>query len=184
MNCDLVVLYSGGADSTLLLNLARTLNKEPLALMINYNQLHIDELSHARKYVEKHMYENITIKIDGYNVNSALTGNGKKGIYEGVNIHNVPARNSIFLSIAAGIAESKNINEIWFGANWEDYELKFPDCLQEYIGRINNVFEISGVKPIKVYAPLLGMSKELITSLLKIYNINNDEYFSGYGQYA
>lgn len=184
MNCDLVVLYSGGADSTLLLNLARSAGRQPLALMIDYNQLHIDELSHAKNYTEKNKYENMTIKIDGYNVNSALTGNGEKGIYEGVNIHNVPARNSIFLSIAAGIAESKNINEIWFGANWQDYELEFPDCLQEYIGRINNLFEISGVKPIKVYAPLLGMSKELIISLLQIYNVQENEYFSGYGQYA
>ena len=53
MNCDLVVLYSGGADSTLLLNLAKSVKREPLALMIDYNQLHGDELFHAKKYVEK-----------------------------------------------------------------------------------------------------------------------------------
>ena len=84
MNCDLVVLYSGGADSTLLLNLARSAGRQPLALMIDYNQLHIDELSHAKNYTEKNKYENMTIKIDGYNVNSALTGNGEKGIYDGM----------------------------------------------------------------------------------------------------
>jgi len=125
----------------------------------------------------------MTIKIDGYEVNSALTGNGEKGIYRGVNIHNVPQRNSIFLTLAAGIAESKNITEIWFGANWQDFELDFPDCLQPYIGKMNELLKISGAKPITVYAPLLGMSKELIKEMLKLYSINSNDIFSGYGEF-
>ena len=184
MNSDLIVLYSGGADSTILLNLARSINRKPLAVMIDYGQLHFEELNVAEEYVNKNKYENMTVKIGGYDVNSALTGNGEKGTYEGVNIHNVPQRNTIFLSIAAGIAESKGINEIWFGANWQDYENLFPDCLQEYIGRINNLLSISGSKPIKVYAPLLGMSKDLIEKLLILYKIDQEDIYSGYGQFA
>lgn len=184
MNSDLIVLFSGGADSTLLLNLARSINKKPLALMIDYGQLHIEELKFAKEFVEKNKFENMIIKIDGFNVNSALTGSGEKGTYEGVNIHNVPQRNTIFLSLAAGIAESKGINEIWFGANWEDYENLFPDCLQEYIGKMNNLLAISGSKPVKVYAPLLGMSKELIERLLISYKIDQEDIYSGYGEFA
>lgn len=180
---DLVILFSGGADSTLLLKMAEKLGKKPLALMIDYGQLHIQELEFAKRYCEKNKIKNMTIKIDGYEVNSALTGNGEKGIYQGVNIHNVPQRNSIFLTLAAGIAESKNIVEIWFGANWQDFELNFPDCLQTYIGKMNELLKISGVKPITVYAPLLGMSKELIIEMLKNYGMEKNEIFSGYGEF-
>ncbi len=180
---DLIVLYSGGADSTLLLQMAKSMGKKPFALMIDYGQLHKEELEYATKYLEKNGIESMTVKIDGYNVNSALTGNGEKGMYEGVDIHNVPARNTIFLSIAYGIAESKGITEIWFGANLEDYEHLFPDCTQEYIGRMNKVLEIAGVRPIKVYAPLLGMEKYMIKVMLKLYKIKEDEIYSGYGEY-
>jgi len=179
---DLVVLYSGGADSTLLLSMAIEMKREPLALMIDYKQLHIEELVYAKDFLDNYNIKNMTVEINGYNVNSGLTGSGKKGLYEGVSEFNVPARNSIFLTIAYGIAESRNINEIWFGANFEDYEHLFPDCTQEYIGRFNKMLEVAAVKPIKVYAPLLGMSKEMIKHFLKQFDIKNSEVFSGYGK--
>jgi 7-cyano-7-deazaguanine synthase len=185
MKPDLVVLFSGGADSTLLLKMAEKVERTPLALMIDYGQKHINELKFAKKYLDKHKIENMTIKISGYDVNSALTGSGEKGIYEGVDIHNVPARNTIFLAFAYGIAESKGIQEIWYGPNWQDYEHIFPDCYQQYIGRMNSVLEISGVRPIKVYAPLLGMPKELIMDILeKQYGIGKENLYSGYGEFA
>jgi 7-cyano-7-deazaguanine synthase len=184
MNEDLVVLFSGGADSTLLLLNATKLKKKPLALMIDYGQKHIAELEFAKRVLDKTKIEYMTIKISGYDVNSALTGSGEKGIYKGVDIHNVPARNSIFLSLAYGIAESRGITEIWFGANWEDYDHLFPDCTQEYIGRMNKVLEIAGVRPIKIYAPLLGMEKYMIKETLKNeYGITEEELYSGYGEF-
>jgi len=183
MSEDLVVLYSGGADSTLLLKLAELMNRKVFAVMIDYGQLHVQELVFARDQLKKLKIPNTTIKISNYDVNSALTGIGEKGLYPGVDIHNVPARNSIFLSLAYGIAESKGITEIWYGANWEDYEHLFPDCYQEYIGRMNRVLEISGVRPIKVYAPLLGMQKYMVQDLLKAYGIKDEDIYSGYGEF-
>ncbi len=184
MNDEVIVLYSGGLDSTVLLNLAKSMNKKPLALMIDYNQKHIKELEVAKLYVEKNKIENMTVKIAGYNVDSALTGSGGKGIYEGVSIFNVPQRNTIFISIAAGIAESRNIKEIWYGANWDDYENLFPDCMQQYIGSMNKLLEVSGSKPIKVYAPLLGMTKEIINVLANNYNLTQKDVYSGYGEFT
>jgi 7-cyano-7-deazaguanine synthase len=182
---DLVVLFSGGADSTLLLKLAEKLGKKVFALMIDYGQLHKAELEYAKKYLDNHKINNMTVTISGYDVNSGLTGSGEKGLYEGVDIHNVPTRNSIFLSLAYGISESKGIQEIWYGANWEDYDHLFPDCTQEYIGRMNKVLEIAGVKPIKIYAPLLGMEKYMIKDLLrKEYGIDaSKDLYSGYGEF-
>jgi len=183
--CDLVILYSGGADSTLLLKISEKLNKTPLALMIDYGQKHIKELSFAKQYLDKNKIENITIKISGFDVNSALTGSGEKGLYEGVDIHNVPGRNTIFLSLAYGIAESRGITEIWMGANWEDYEHLFPDCTQNYLGAMNKVLAIAGVRSLKVYAPLLGMEKYMIKGILKNeYGIDPEtDLYSGYGEF-
>ena len=180
---DLVILFSGGADSTLLLEMAKKINRKPLAIMIDYNQLHIQELGFAKRYCDKNKIENITIKIGGFNVNSALTGNGEKGVYEGVDEHNVPARNSIFLSLAAGVAESKKIKEVWIGCNWEDREHLFPDCYQEYLFNLNKVFEIAFSYPIKVYAPLLGMQKYMVKDLLTHYGIKEVDIYSGYGEF-
>lgn len=183
-NCDLVVLFSGGADSTLLLKFAETMLRKPFALLVDYGQLHLEELDYAREYCKKNAIENTTIKIEGYNVRSGLTS-GEKGIYEGVDIHNVPARNTVFLSLAYGIAESKEITEIWYGPDWSDREHLFPDCYQEYIIRMNSLLEISGVKPIKVYAPTLGFTKEMVLLMLKnMYGITEKELFSGYGDFT
>ena len=80
--------------------------------------------------------------------------------------------------------KNKGITEIWYGPDWSDFEHLFPDCLQLYIGRMNDVLEIAGVRPIKVYAPLLGMTKEMILKILEVeYEITKKDMFSGYGKF-
>ena len=180
---DVVLLYSGGADSTLLLKLAESMGKKVFAVMVDYGQLHKEELKFAKKYLDKYNIPNMTIKVEGYNVNSALTGSGEKGLYNGVDIHNVCARNSIFLSLAAGVSESKGIKEVWIGCNWEDREHLFPDCYQEYLFRLNTVFEVAFSYPIKVYAPLLGLQKYMVHDMLKFYQVDEKELYSGYGEF-
>jgi 7-cyano-7-deazaguanine synthase len=179
-----LVLFSGGADSTLLLKLAEKMKTEVFALMIFYGQLHREELDIARKYCTLNKVPFKEVTISGYDVNSGLTGSGEQNLYEGVHSHNVPARNSIFLSLAYGFAESMGIQEIWYGANFDDFENRFPDCTQEYIGKFNEILKVAAVKPIKVYAPLLGMNKGMINNLLELYGIKKEEVFSGYGQFS
>jgi len=181
---DVVILFSGGADSVLMLKFAEIMKRKVHAVMVDYGQLHIEELEYAKKFLDENNIENTTIKISGYNVNSGLTGDGQKGGYDGVSIYNVPARNTIFLSLAYGIAESKGIDEVWFGADMSDYFGKFPDCAQEYVGRVNHLFEISGVKPIKVRAPLLGLTKEMVLEMIESYGISTDKIYSGYKEFS
>lgn len=181
---NVVILYSGGADSTLLLEIARKIGKYPFCVLIDYGQLHIEELTFAEKQCKERNLSYQIVKLSGYNVESGLTGSGEKGIYEGVHSHNVPARNSIFLSIAYGIAESLEIQEIWYGADWSDFEHLFPDCTQEYIGSFNKMLEKAAVRPIKVYAPTLGLSKEMVIHLLQYFGVNEKSIFSGYGEFA
>ena len=183
MTEDLVVLFSGGADSVLLMELALSMGRKPFALMIDYGQLHIEELNYAIKYCKNSKIKYQTVELKNYNVSSGLT-TGEKDLYPGVARNNVPARNTIFISLAYGIAESKGITEIWMGADWSDYEHLFPDCGQEFLGRMNKVLEIAGVRPIKVYAPLLGFTKEMVLKQLESYGITKDKIYSGYGEFA
>jgi len=179
-----LVLFSGGADSTLLLKLAEKMKKEVFALMIYYGQLHREELDYARMFCTNNKINFKEVTISGYDVNSGLTGTGEQNLYEGVHSHNVPARNSIFLSLAYGFAESMGIQEVWWGADYSDFEHGFPDCTQKYAGKFNEMLEVAAVRPIKVYAPLLGMTKEMVLKLLESFGVSKNEIFSGYGQFS
>ena len=183
MTEDLVVLFSGGADSVLLMEFADDMDRKPFALMIDYGQLHIEELEYAKSYCAFHGIQYQVVEIKNYNVPSGLT-TGEKDLYHGVARNNVPARNTIMLSIAAGIAESKGIKEIWYGADWDDREHLFPDCYSEYVFNLNKVFEIAFSYPIKVYAPLLGFTKEMVLKHLESYGITKDKIYSGYGEFS
>lgn len=178
---DLVVLFSGGADSVLMLEFAKIAGKTPFCVLIDYQQLHQKELDVAVDYLAKNNIKWKTIQLYGLGINSGLTGDGVKGTYEGVHEMHVPGRNSIFLSIAFSIAESMDIDTIWIGSDWSDRLNLFPDCYQEYFAKVNEMFKFAGPKEIKVEAPLLGFSKEMVLSLLESFDINLSEVFSGYG---
>ncbi len=182
-NNDLVILYSGGSDSRLLLEFALKLKKIPICLLIDYGQVHQEELKISIKSLIDLNIKHELIKINNFNINSGLTGDGKKGTYEGVHERHVPGRNSIFLSLALSLAESRNIDTIWIGSDWSDRLNLFPDCYQEYIVKINELFQIAGSKPVKVEAPLMGFSKDNVLGFLESLNIKKEEYFSGYGNH-
>jgi 7-cyano-7-deazaguanine synthase len=115
-------------------------------------------------------------------INSGLTGDGTKDKTGEVHEMYVPGRNTMFLSIAFSIAESKDIDMIWLGSDWDDRLNLFPDCYQEYIYAMNFAFQFAGPKPIKVEAPLAGLSKLNIMKSLKFAGIQEHEIFSGYGE--
>lgn len=178
---DLVILYSGGADSALLLNLAVALNYTPMCVIIDYEQKHKEEIEYAKNQLDHIGVFYKIISLKNYDVNSGLTGDKTPSLYSGVNEMNVPARNSIFISIASGIAEANDIDEIWFGANFSDRLNNFPDCYQEYVVKMNELLKVSGSKPIKLRAPLLGFTKEMVKdTLVKVFDVSINSVYSGY----
>jgi len=180
----IVILFSGGADSRALLELALLMGKEPFCLLIDYEQLHKEELDSAKKQLDLKKVKYQVVKISGLNITSALTGEGGGGRFgpeEEISPWYVPSRNLMFIAVAASVAEDLGIITIWYGADASDYENRFPDCIQEWVGRVNKVLEINGSHSIKLVAPLLGFSKEDVLSLLKSFNVKEGEYFSGYG---
>jgi 7-cyano-7-deazaguanine synthase len=178
---DLVMLYSGGADSLLMLKIAQMAGRTPHCVLIDYGQKHVDELNFAKDQLEDAHVDHQIVKVDGLNVDSGLTGDLKEARWDNVHEMNVPGRNTIFIGLAISVAENMDIDEVWYGPDYSDRINLFPDCYQEYVVKMNEVLAISGVRPIKLVAPLLGMTKELILNILEYqFGITEAKMHSGY----
>jgi 7-cyano-7-deazaguanine synthase len=172
-----VILTSGGLDSTTVLALAKAAGHELHAISFDYGQKHRFELESAAVVaramgVKKH----ITSRIDLLQLGgSALTGgievpksNSVEGISREIPATYVPARNTIFLSLALGWAEIIGATDIFIGVNAMDYS-GYPDCRPEYIRafeKLANLATKSGVeaaerggKSLRIHAPLVQMTK-------------------------
>jgi 7-cyano-7-deazaguanine synthase len=164
-----IVLLSGGLDSMVAAGMARAAGYRLFALTIDYNQRHRKELFAAAKIaamlgVERH----ITLPIDLSRFGgSALTDTDiavpKNGVEPGIPVTYVPARNSIFLSLALGWAEAIGAHDLFIGINALDYS-GYPDCRPDFV----SAFEAMAVAATKfgndggrftVHAPLVDMTK-------------------------
>ncbi|QMW22237.1 7-cyano-7-deazaguanine synthase QueC [Sandaracinobacteroides saxicola] len=163
-----VVLLSGGLDSATCLALAAQEGWRILALTIDYNQRHRIELDAARRLAAHYaVARHIVLPLDlrGFG-GSALTDDiavPKTGVEPGIPVTYVPARNTIFLSVALGWAEAAGAHDLFIGVNALDYS-GYPDCRPEFIAAFEamaNTATRAGVEgtPFKVHTPLLAMTK-------------------------
>ena len=168
-----LVLFSGGLDSTTVLSYALSKKYKIIALTINYKQRHCYEIEASKKIIKKyHNINHIIFDIDLSKIGgSALTDSNidvpnKNTI--GIPVTYVPARNTIFLSIAASYAERHMIRDIFIGVNAIDYS-GYPDCRSEFIKSYEQMINIgtksgSEGSAFKIHAPLINLSKsEIIT---------------------
>lgn len=163
-----VVLVSGGLDSTTVLAMAQAEGFECYTLSFDYGQRHRAELVAAERVSSG--YPNVVHKVVNLNLNSiggsALTDENiavPESPTEGIPITYVPARNTVFLSIALGWAEVLGANDIFIGVNAVDYS-GYPDCRPEFIDAFEllaNVATKVGVEGgrIRIRAPLSDLSK-------------------------
>jgi 7-cyano-7-deazaguanine synthase len=179
-----VVLLSGGLDSATALALAVREGFSCHALSFDYGQRHRFELGAARRVAGalgavEHRVVGIDLRAIG---GSALTGDAavpkgdaQREIGAGIPVTYVPARNLVFLSVAAGYAEVVNARDIFIGVNAVDYS-GYPDCRPEFIESIERTVNLgtkAGVEAaargegpwLRVRAPLSGMSKAEIIRL-------------------
>ena len=166
-----VVLLSGGLDSTTCLAIAQKQKFEVFALTVNYGQRHIFELDSAKNIVEifnvkSHSIIDINLAQFG---GSALTDdievpkNRTELDNNDIPVTYVPARNTIFLSLALAWAETIEAYDIFLGVNALDYS-GYPDCRPEYITAFEqtaNLATKAGVsgKSFKIHTPLINMTK-------------------------
>ena len=167
MSREAVVLLSGGLDSMVCAGIARERGFSVVALTVDYNQRHRVELEAARSIAaslaDRHIVLPLDLRAFG---GSALTGDiavPKDGVAPGIPVTYVPARNTIFLSLALGLAEASGARDIFIGVNALDYS-GYPDCRPEFIAgfeRLANVATKAGVEGDRftIHAPLQQMSK-------------------------
>ena len=168
-----VILVSDGIDSTTTMAIAKSEGYELYALTIDYGQRHVHEIENARLVsnffkADKHIVISINLREIG---GSALTSSievpvnrSPEEISHGIPVTYVPARNTIFLSIALSWAEVLDADVIFFGANVVDYS-GYPDCRPEYIRAFEKMANlgtgkgISGETRFSIKTPLINMTK-------------------------
>lgn len=167
-----IVLLSGGLDSTTTLGIAANEGYNCHAITFRYGQRHEAELACAKKIaahfgVRDHVIVNIDLRAFG---GSALTSDldvpknrNASEMSDGIPSTYVPARNTIFLSFALAMAESRGIRDIFIGVNAIDYS-GYPDCRPEYIAAfqtMGNLATKAGVEgdPFAIHTPLIDLQK-------------------------
>jgi 7-cyano-7-deazaguanine synthase len=170
-----LVVLSGGLDSTVCMALAtEATGTPPLALTFDYGQRHRVELDRAAGVAGHYRAEHLVVHLDTSAWGgSALTDDAvdvpSEGVGGGIPVTYVPARNSIFLAVALGVAEARELDAVWIGVNAIDYS-GYPDCRPEFIEAFRGV-ALTGQKrgvegnPIELCTPLIGSTKEAIVRL-------------------
>jgi 7-cyano-7-deazaguanine synthase len=163
-----VVLTSGGLDSTTLLAIAKSEGYHCYTLSFDYGQRHRAELVAAKRCsadlgAAEHKVVGLDLRAIG---GSALTDDAidvPEQESEGIPVTYVPARNTVFLSIALGWAEVLDARDIFIGVNAVDYS-GYPDCRPAFVEafeRVANLATKSGVegRELHIRTPLIDLSK-------------------------
>jgi 7-cyano-7-deazaguanine synthase len=163
-----VILVSGGLDSATVLAMAMAEGYSCHTLAFDYGQRHRAELVAAQQVATRHgAVEHKVVGLDLRSIGgSALTDSAiavPTERSEGIPVTYVPARNTVFLSIAMGWAEVLDAQDIFIGINAVDYS-GYPDCRPQFIEAFQalaNVATKAGVegRPLRIRTPLVNMSK-------------------------
>lgn len=171
-----VVLLSGGLDSTTVAAIARKEGFAVYALSFDYGQNHRQELDSAAQVAERlGVAQHAVVKVDLRSFGgSALTSDmpvpkhrSAEEIGHGVPVTYVPARNTVFLSLALAWAETLGATDIFIGVNALDYS-GYPDCRPEFIAAFERMANLGtkigteGGGRIRIHTPLISMSKKEI----------------------
>ena len=189
-----VVLLSGGLDSSTCLALAKSQGFACHALSFDYGQRQRQELAAAQAVaqaigVASHRILNLDMRAIG---GSALTSDiavpkhrSADEIGQGIPVTYVPARNTIFLSYALGLAEVLKAHDIFIGVNALDYS-GYPDCRPAFIKafqQMANLATAAGVSdqsPMTIHTPLIDMTKAQIVRTALDLGLDIDMTFSCY----
>ena len=164
-----IILLSGGLDSMVAGGLARAAGYRLFALTIDYNQRHRVELQAAARVaamlgVERHIVLPLDLsQFGGSALTDTMIAVPKTGVAPGIPATYVPARNTIFLSVALGWAEAVGARDLVIGINALDYS-GYPDCRPDFVTAFEAMARQAtkaGVQgdAFRVHAPLVEMTK-------------------------
>ena len=190
-NKSIVILLSGGLDSSTVTGIAKQSKAKIFGLTFDYGQRHKKELDSA-SLISKH-FEIEEFKIVKLDLSlwggSSLTDTEKNIPTDGIQTNKipntyVPGRNTIFISVALSYAEAINADFIGLGVNALDYS-GYPDCRPDYIKKFQELADLANKrgrenKPIKIWTPLINFNKEKIIELAFENNIPLEKTWSCY----
>ena len=167
-----VVLLSGGLDSATVAAMAKATGFSVYGLSFDYGQRHIIELEAARAIAnDLALTAHHTVQVDlRAFTTSALTDPTREvpkdslSDNDGIPITYVPARNTIFLSVALGLAEVVGAFDLFFGANAIDYS-GYPDCRPAFVNAFEQLANVATADAVegrgryRIHAPLISMTK-------------------------
>ncbi len=165
-----IVLLSGGLDSATAAAIARSEGYELYALTVSYGQRHAVEMQAARRVaaalgVSRHVELSVDLSAFGGSALTDAIDVPKDRSLDGQDIPStyVPARNTVFLSLALAWAEVVGARDIFIGVNALDYS-GYPDCRPEYIDAFEGMARLAtkaGVEGdrFRIHAPLIRMTK-------------------------
>lgn len=166
-----VILVSGGLDSSTVLAMARQQGFDCYTLSFDYGQRHKSELIAAQRVSDAMaVVEHKVVKLDLATIGGSALTDSSIDVPEqetsGIPVTYVPARNTVFLSIALGWAEVLGANDIFVGVNAVDYS-GYPDCRPDYLlafEAMANLATKAGVEgnKLSIHAPLINMTKAQI----------------------
>ena len=161
-----VPLLSGGLDSLALLLWLQRAGLEVYPISINYGQRHSRELDHAAAIAKWYGVEHRTVDLSG--LSEVLAGSSQtspgievpEGHYEdqSMRVTVVPNRNMLLISIAAGYAISKGLDQIAFAAHSGDHAV-YPDCRPEFREEMGRALAKCHYWPVYIAAPFLSWTK-------------------------
>jgi len=160
-----IILLSGGLDSAVAMAMALSSGEDAIGLVVDYGQRHRVEIDHARALA---LHYGVPLKealvslpfsdgvalLGGGDVPTGRSADERGG---GLSPTYVPARNTVFLSLAMGLAETVDASSIVIGSTSSDVA-GYPDCRPAYMAAFGYMARVAGV-PVEIRAPLIHMSK-------------------------
>ena len=190
-NKSIVILLSGGLDSSTVTSIAKNSKAKIFGLSFDYGQRHKKELNSASiiaKHFEIHEFKKIKLDLSLWG-GSSLTDSKQKIPTDGIQTNKipntyVPGRNTIFISVALSYAEAIDADFIGLGVNALDFS-GYPDCRPDYITKFQELANLANKRgrennPIKLWTPLINLNKKEIIQIAFENNVPLQKTWSCY----
>lgn len=171
-----LVILSGGLDSTVCMGVAQREGGIAVALSFAYGQRHAVELEHAASIARHYGADHLVVSLDASQWGGSALTDAAIDVPEyagdtstAIPVTYVPARNLIFLAVAMGVAEARDLDAVYLGVNALDYS-GYPDCRPEFVASFAETARLAlkrGIegRPVAIRTPLIDRSKADIVRL-------------------
>jgi 7-cyano-7-deazaguanine synthase len=180
MSTRVVVLHSGGMDSTVCLLLAREQCRDVLSLGIDYKQRARAELHYAQELCSKFGIHRRVIRLEWDKPSRHVPKDRlPEEMNRSVSPAFLPGRNAVFLTLGCAEAAGVGASEVWIGINSIDYS-GYPDCRKEFAEAFQTMINLAIPNGIRIVTPLINMSKPEIAREAKRLGLKEEDTWSCY----